>query len=128
MSFCRQIPGCFLSPTGANCSTESTVGQPLISATWDSQDERLCQHLMRVPIRWALSTHSTQHQAGSIHTHSQSQPTGCKSTMQAACLVLLPETCATTFPMLNGLRGFCYSLPGVYCFKFKLYAQVVRPN
>lgn len=39
MSLCRQIPGCSLSPTGAGGSTASAVGQPLISAARDSEDE-----------------------------------------------------------------------------------------
>lgn len=37
LSLCRQIPACFLSPSAANCSPVSTVGQALISATWGSQ-------------------------------------------------------------------------------------------
>lgn len=37
MSFCRQIPGCSLSPTGAGSSTASGVRQPLISAARDGE-------------------------------------------------------------------------------------------
>lgn len=157
MSFCRQIPGCFLSPTGANCSTESTVGQPLISATWDSQDESLCQHLTSIPIlpgserrrtlpkpTAALSsagTLSTGHdlasrQAGSRQNQTTTwnaghwvlfTPTNRKA-MHAAWLLTLRERCEIMFSMLNGLKLFYYILQSVYFFKLKLCTLAALPN